>query len=337
MKLFNCPACGGQVHFENAACVRCGAGVGYDPAARQMARPGHGLLPCANAGDAGCNWLVPEGAPGGLCTSCAYTRTIPDLALPGIRARWGRAELAKRWLLYSLDRWGLPVPGRAERPGDGLAFDFLAEEAADGPVMTGHASGVITLNLAEADPAERVRRREGMGEPYRTLTGHMRHEIAHFYWDLLLREGPMLEEFRALFGDERADYAAALERHYAEGPSPGWEQAHISAYAASHPWEDFAETWAHWLHMTDTLETAAAYGLALQPGAGGGAPQPLAPFDPYAPPGAAAVTAAWVPLTIAINDLNRSMGQPDLYPFVLSRPVEAKLDFVHRLIAGAGG
>jgi hypothetical protein len=35
-----------------------------------------------------------------------------------------------------------------------------------------------------------------------------------------------------------------------------WQKSFISKYATSHPWEDWAETWAHYLHIMDMLETA---------------------------------------------------------------------------------
>jgi hypothetical protein len=40
----------------------------------------------------------------------------------------------------------------------------------------------------------------------------------------------------------------------------------------------------------------------------------------------------WLPLTYALNELNRGMGLPDLYPFVLSAPAIEKLRFVHEVL-----
>ncbi|TYB85072.1 putative zinc-binding metallopeptidase [Oceaniovalibus sp. ACAM 378] len=320
MKRFSCPSCGNEVHFDNAACVVCGSALGYLPSAFDMVTPVH---PCANAEPAGCNWLVEDGEL--FCAACRHNRTVPDLSNDENRTRWAAIELAKRQLFYSLHRWGLPTPVGDAPPA--LVFDFLADEIAkDGsakPVLTGHANGLITLNIAEGDDAEREARRAAMGEPYRTLVGHLRHEIGHFYWDRLVRDSAQTDRFRALFGDERADYGEALKRHYENGPPADWRQNHITAYAAAHPWEDFAETWAHWTHMVDGLETAWAYDMG----------QPGVRFDPYGAPDAQSVIDAWVPVSIAVNAINRSLGQPDLYPFVLSAPVMDKLDFIRDLIA----
>jgi hypothetical protein len=218
-----------------------------------------------------------------------------------------------------------------------LAFEFLSDGAVaadQAPVMTGHAGGVITINLAEADDAERERRRHQMGEPYRTLLGHFRHEIGHYYWDRLIAGTPHLREFRRLFGDERKDYADALRKHYAHGAPADWRERFISAYASVHPWEDFAETFAHYFHMLDTLETAHVFGLAVSPRLPQG---PGAVFD-FHPRDADTeqLVEAWVALTFAVNAINRSMGLHDLYPFVLNAPAVAKLAFVARRIAAAG-
>ena len=131
---------------------------------------------------------------------------IPDLSLPENLSRWRALEAAKHRLFYTLFQLRLPVETQAESPA-GLAFQFLADVGPGAPsVMTGHADGVITINLAEADDAERERRRQQMGELYRTLLGHFRHEIGHYYWDRLIANTPHLEEFRRIFGDERQDY-----------------------------------------------------------------------------------------------------------------------------------
>ena len=193
--------------------------------------------------------------------ACRYNRTIPDLSSPDNLAHWRKIEFAKHRLLYTLLRLRLPLTTRSEDP-NGLAFDFLSDPlgtpGGEGPVMTGHNEGLITLNVAEADDPERERRRKAMGEPYRTLLGHFRHEIAHYYWGRLVADTPAIDEFRSLFGDERQDYALALQRYYANGPGPDWSEHYVTAYASAHPWEDFAETWAHYFHMVDTLESAAA-------------------------------------------------------------------------------
>jgi hypothetical protein len=225
-------------------------------------------------------------------------------------------------------------------PERGLTFEFLADGDRETPVMTGHADGLITVNIAEADDAERERRRTAMHEPYRTLLGHMRHESGHYYWDHLIAQTSEIDEFRSLFGDERTDYAAALSTYYDRGAPAEWQEGFVSAYASSHPWEDWAETWAQYLHMIDTLETAAASGLSLTPRrrdepTARTIPQPVSPR----PPAFTALIDSWFPLTYVLNNLNRGLGHPDAYPFVLSPSVVAKLKFVDDVVgrAKAGG
>jgi hypothetical protein len=226
----------------------------------------------------------------------------------------------------------LPLATKVEDP-DGLAFDFLADGPE--PVFTGHDNGLITINLAEADDAERERRRHQMGEPYRTLLGHFRHEIAHYYWTRLVENSPSLEQFRDLFGDEQRDYGGALQNYYSWGAPADWPERFVSAYASSHPWEDFAETWAHYFHMVDTLETANAFGLIVKPKVS----QSVAARLDFNPLGSDMdrLIEAWLPLTFAVNSINRSMGLHDLYPFVLSPPAIAKLAFVHERIRAQAG
>ena len=211
-------------------------------------------------------WCGPTSAEQ-FCAACRHNRTIPDLSQPDNLAHWRKIELAKHRLFYTLLKLRLPLATKAEDPA-GLAFDFIADRHTPHghiPVMTGHDNGLITINLAEADDSERERMRRQMGEPYRTLLGHFRHEIAHYYWDRLVANSPKLAEFRETFGDERQDYTGALQQHYANGPPPDWPERFVTAYASSHPWEDFAETWAHYFHMVDTLETASAFGLSVRP------------------------------------------------------------------------
>jgi hypothetical protein len=237
-------------------------------------------------------------------------------------------EVAKHRLFYTLIKLRLPLATRREDP-EGLAFDFIAAATPSAPVMTGHANGLVTINLAEADDAERERARNQMGEPYRTLLGHFRHEIAHYYWSRLIENSNRLQEFRDLFGNEQQDYATALQNHYANGPPADWPTHFVTAYASSHPWEDFAETWAHYFHMVDTLETAHAFGLIVRPRVSKGADLATKiDFDAYSAE-MDRIIEAWLPLTFAVNSINRSMGLLDLYPFVLSPTVIAKLTFVH--------
>jgi len=289
---------------------------------------------CANAEADACNWLIEGTDEGSFCRACRHNGIIPDLAGHGNLLGWRRTEEAKRRMVYSLLRWGLPIPTRWENERDGLRFEFLADSGEGAPkVMTGHADGIITIALAEADDVERERRRAAMGEPYRTLLGHFRHEIGHFYWNLLVRDGDRLQACRAVFGDDSQDYGEALTRHHGEGPPLDWPARFVSSYATMHPWEDFAETWAHCMHIVDTLETAGAFGISVHPRvAGGEALSAEVRFNPYEAASFDDILTAWLPVAIAANAINRSMGAPDLYPFVLTQAVTAKLAFVHGLI-----
>jgi len=271
--------------------------------------------------------MAIKATPGSYCPACQHNHIVPDARTKGNLTRWREVELAKRKLIYALIRWSLPHPTRAQDPVMGLAFDFLADaERSNGvtPLITGHNYGLITIDIAESDDDVRVARRTAMDEPYRTLIGHMRHEIGHYYWAMLIDGSPHIDRYRALFGDERADYGVALKRHYDSGAPQNWQQTHISAYATAHPWEDFAETWAHWMHIADGVETAAAYALSLD------GRQVTA--DGYAAHDITPVIENWVPVTVALNNMNRAMGQPDLYPFVLNNSVMAKLQFINDLI-----
>ncbi len=277
-------------------------------------------------------------------TRCAFPAASPGLS-PICPSRttadaWYRLEVAKRRLIYSLLALNLPLRNKLEDPEQGVAFEFLADPDPSvqgaAPVLTGHDNGVITVNLAEANDAEREKRRLAMLEPYRTLLGHFRHEIGHYYWDRLLKDGPRLEDFRKLFGDERADYAQALAKHYEDGPAKEWPKSFVSAYASTHPWEDWAETWAHYLHITDTLETAIASGLSLRPRRSDEpALTPDLIMSGCRPVNFDRMINAWFPLTYLLNSLNRGLGLPDGYPFVLSTPAIEKLRFVHDLIEAA--
>lgn len=355
MKIFECQNCSQLLYFENNLCERCGHAVGYaadaetiltlQPSGPDQWRPvkssGDQKLYrfCGNAAQNVCNWLVPADAPGSLCEACQLNRLIPNLAVPDHLLLWRRLELAKHYLVYGLRRFGLPTVSKTVDPESGLAFDFVSDtgesdpSASDIAVTTGHNAGLITINLGEADDAERERRRKSLGEPYRTLVGHFRHEIGHYYWDRLVANNAAQAEFRSVFGDDRKDYGDALERHYAAGPSANWQDEFVSSYASAHPFEDFAETWAHYLHIVDTLETAQAFGLVVRPSTAQDVSLKMAAnFDPYRQPDFSVLMKHWLPLTLAVNSLNRSMGQPDLYPFVLGPKINLKLDFIHRLI-----
>jgi hypothetical protein len=358
MKIFSCSACKHVAFFENSQCTRCGHLLAYlpdravlsalerdtsepAPAPGQDARflaldptaKGSRYRLCRNYSTyAVCNWAIPEHDPNVFCPSCRLNELIPDLSNPSAIDSWRRLEIAKRRLVYTLLALGLPLESKLEQPESGLAFAFKQDGPNGERVLTGHCDGLVTINIAEADSSERESIRNKLGEPYRTLLGHFRHESGHYYWDRLLKDTALIAEFRTEFGDERQDYDEALKRHYAE-PLMNWSETFVSAYATMHPWEDWAETWAHYLHMVDTLETAQSYGLVLRPTPIGGAVAGnvmtrRVHFDSFED-----LIAAWVPVTVALNSLNRSMGLPDLYPFVLAERVVSKLGFVHRTIA----
>jgi hypothetical protein len=342
MRSFACQACGHPLYFENFLCESCGRRLGFLPSLLTMTAleaagelwmsvtdPDNQYRYCANSVFDSCNWLIPAQSAEGFCVACRHNRTIPDLSKQRNIALWRRIETAKRRLFYSLLRLKLPLKTKSDDP-TGLAFNFLAPTGK--PVMTGHLDGVITINLAEADDAERERQRGAMEEPYRTLLGHFRHEIAHYYWDRLVRDHGTIGEFREVFGDECADYGEALKRHHAEGAPESWPTSYVTAYASSHPWEDFAETWAHYFHIVDTLETARAFGVRMRPRAASAeAFEASIDFDPYTA-SIDRLIDAWLPLTFAFNSINRSMGVPDLYPFVLGVPAMLKLTYVYNKI-----
>lgn len=352
MRVFHCDHCSQLVFFENTHCVKCQTRLAYVPSlgvvasldpivgSEEFVSPlpratGLRYRLCSNyTVNNVCNWAVDSESPHTLCESCRLTRTIPDLSVPPNRPLWSKIETAKRRLVYTHLGLRLPVSNKTDDPENGLAFDFLADAIPGNPsVLTGHADGVITLNIAEADDAEREKRRVVLGEPYRTLLGHFRHEVGHYYWNRLIEKSQRLVEFRKLFGDERADYGEALKQHYQNGPSFNWQDRFVSAYAGAHPWEDWAESWAHYLHITDTLEVAAACGLTLRP-TRRGEPRLQQAADVLAEPDSDFddVIDSWFALTYVLNNLNRSMGQPDGYPFVLSPAVIGKLEFVHETI-----
>jgi len=348
MKTFHCDKCSNQIFFENTLCFNCQSTLGYQPATRSinafeqtdggqwrsLHRNDEGKLykKCANYVEHNvCNWMLPADDPHDLCESCQLTEVIPALSSEKNHILWSRLEAAKRRLLFSLATLHLTPASKEVEPETGLAFKFLEDGVSDQCVMTGHANGVITLNIAEADPAERERTREQMHERYRTLLGHFRHESGHYYFDRLVVDSEWITEFRTLFGDERQDYGEALKRHYSQGPAADWDQHFVSSYASSHPWEDWAETWAHYLHMLDTLETANACGLALHP-AKPDEPELDRVILPTKTDAFDAILKEWFALTYVLNSLNRSIGMPDSYPFTLSTPVLEKLGFVHKVV-----
>ncbi|SNS74145.1 zinc-binding metallopeptidase family protein [Tropicimonas sediminicola] len=317
MQLYTCPACNARLYFRNSVCGACGTAVSYDDTQDAFVT---GAVPCANVDRIGCNWVGDPEADG-LCRSCQMTDVVPDLSIEPNQELWAEGEVAKRWALANLARWGW---FGAEDTGQLPAFHFKSERTRKGRehVTMGHAAGVITLNVAEADDAIRVRNREMLDEDYRTMLGHLRHELAHFLFERLAEDPAFPEAFRALFGDERADYGEALERHYADGPRAGWQEIFITPYASAHPHEDWAETVAHLIHLTDIVDTAAAVQVAWPTAAS-------VPADAYATTDAEALIVSAVDLGMALNQVNRAMGLADLYPFVLTDAVRDKLEFAH--------
>lgn len=359
MRLYECDHCGQTIHFDNRTCVNCGYRLAFVPELLEMhaleqdqqdgatqplatdatwhlfSNQNHKVRLCENAAIDVCNWTVLADDPHPFCPACRHNRLVPDASTEEGLNQWRRISQAQRHLFYSMMRWNLPRINRDEDAVGGLVFDFLVDEIQpDGTVkaaMTGHENGLIAIRAAEADDATREQIRVSMNEPYRTLLGHFRHETGHYIWDRLVRDGGRLDAFRAVFGDETADYGEALKRNYEVGPPPDWQQFYVSTYASSHPWEDFAESFAHYIHIVDTLETARSYGMSIEPRRHEELAAEVA-FDPYAASGAEQLVSAWVPFSLALNSIHRSMGVPDLYPFILAPAVVAKLQFVHQLI-----
>lgn len=346
--------CGRPVFFRNSVCLACKTELGFNPedlliqplkpgpdpdTFQIIGEPGDKRLwkRCGNFNSpAGCNWLIPATDKLPQCRSCRLNRTIPDLVNNDNARYWLLIENAKRRLVAQLLSLGLPVQSKVSEDTEaGVMFDLLRSPEKGPRVLTGHATGLITLNVEEADDSIREKTRHEMREPYRTLLGHFRHEIGHYYWDRLIWDTPWLDKFRELFGDEREDYAAALRKNYDQGPPPDWRDRHISSYASVHPWEDWAETWAHYLHVVDSLDTALGFGLR-----GEDVEAEVEPFnvnDLYDPKAADAnsvvkLVNSWIQLTTVLNELARSMGQHDFYPFVMSRPVLKKMHFIQMVV-----
>lgn len=317
MRTFTCTRCGQLLFFDNDTCMRCGSALAFRPSSGQIELLGTDDRRCANHDTIGCGWLVEDEQE--LCAACRLTRTRPP---ESSQAQWAQAESAKRILVFQAMELGLDLSE--------AVFDLKSSDHEQ--VITGHADGVVTIDVNESDDVTRTRIREDMGEAYRTMLGHFRHEVGHFFWMTMVDRAGELDGFREVFGDERADYAAALETHYDSDPTPGWEDGYVSVYATAHPWEDFAETFAHYLHIRAVLQTAAAFGISID------GTHPVLEADPEAvdqpPASITPIIDQWLPLTYALNAVNRSMGTAPLYPFLLAPKVIAKLDWVHRLVEG---
>ncbi len=339
MQPFPCSICRQLLFFDNSSCLRCGAPAGYVPEEQELValkavddgferadgEPGR-YRHCKNQSVARCNWLLAVEDPAELCLSCRLTSVRPNDTETDSLDAFADAEAAKRRLLGQLMALGLPVIDRTVDPDDGVAFELLSSRGRN--VVTGHDSGVITLDLSESDDAHREFVRQQLGEPYRTVLGHLRHEIGHYYWPSLVERSGKLDAFRELFGDERVSYEDALEEHYSEGESD-WSGTHVSQYATMHPWEDWAETFAHYLHIDAGLVTAATIGLEVgEPALSAGRKA----WETREHISIGEMVQSWLGLAIGLNAMARSIGQADLYPFVLSPQVVEKLDFVHRCV-----
>lgn len=352
MRPYSCPRCRQAIFFENSTCLNCSATLGYDPVGLQMrafdstepdapwheigARPDNtGWRPCRSRLDfSACNWMVAPDDPHELCLSCRLTATRPDLSVEGHVRQWAEYEQAKRRLIYGLIRLGLP-PQPKTSPDDrlGLAFHFLASQPGQPRVLTGHEDGSITLSLDEADDVHRESVRASFGEPWRTLLGHLRHETSHYLqYRWIATDVQATEQFRAVFGDERADYDQALARHHQAGPPPGWEQQYISAYASAHPHEDWAETCAHVLLVLDAIETAQSWGLSLS---GPTARAEPAAADLQVRHWDELLVSQWLPVAQFLNAMNRSIGVRDSYPFLMPGQVVRRLATVATLLRQA--
>ncbi len=347
MEIFKCTHCSQIIYFENNSCVQCGYPLGFE--AKKLS-----LYPltfgdnetytlynqhdqvyryCENHKYGVCNWLVKEDSATPYCEACDLNSTIPNLSKPEAIGQWLLIENAKHRLVYSLLKMRLPLMSKKADEEKGLTFDFLADLKGKPRILTGHDNGLITLNIVEADDVEREKSRKAMKEPYRTLIGHFRHEVGHYYWDRLIDNSVYLEEFRKLFGDDREDYGEALQKHYKQGAPADWNQHFISTYASSHAWEDWAETWAHYLHIMDTLQTGFTFGLSVHPQLAKAADHLDVDVqqDPYEIADFPQIIAAWLPMSFAMNSINRSMGHTDLYPFVITSEVMKKLSFIHKV------
>jgi hypothetical protein len=346
MKIFECDHCYHALFFENNRCEKCGHLTGYsaenrdlltfDPTKLIMESDKDGQLYryCANREFDVCNWLIPFESGAKYCKACELNRIIPNLSDHQNFQKWRQLEVAKHRLIYQLDRLNLSYVSKFKNAVEGLCFDFLSRSPSHNR-MTGHSSGVITILLEEADSVHLEKMKSELLEPYRTLIGHFRHEVGHYFWDLLIaKDSEILAEFRAIFGDERVDYNQALLKYYQSKYQTDWKGKFISQYASSHPWEDWAETWANYLHIMAMAETSFSFGLAVNPSLNERSLEGKIDFDPYLTPDFNLIFKAWLPISFAINSLNRSMGIPDAYPFVVNSAVIKKMKFIHRLFFG---
>ncbi|MGB5819919.1 MAG: putative zinc-binding metallopeptidase [Saonia sp.] len=343
MKIFQCGHCDHPLFFENNGCENCGHSCGYRDRDRKMITFDPLSFPlisdrekieykyCKNKEYEVCNWLLEKGDTHNYCPACQLNRTIPNLSDKENFPKWKNLEIAKHRLIYQLQKIGLDLPSKMVN-NEGLCFDFIAKRN-NPKIMTGHANGVITILLREADSVIREQTRKDMKEPYRTLIGHLRHEVGHYFWERLVSDQKyVLEEFREIFGNEEVSYGDALQAYYKQGAPKNWRESYISKYATSHPWEDWAETWAHYLHIMDMVETAHFFRLKVDPTEVSENMKIEATLDPYTIKDFATILQTCVPLSFAVNSINRAMGIPDVYPFVITPAIVKKITFIHELL-----
>ncbi|OZV68471.1 zinc-binding metallopeptidase family protein [Winogradskyella aurantia] len=344
MKIFQCGHCGHALYFENHLCENCGHLSGFRDTDRKMLtfnpntqtalisdREQREYKYCKNKIHEVCNWVIDKDSDEEFCTACQFNRTIPNLTDVNNYEKWKELEIAKHRLIYQLQKIGLSLSSKI-KDNDGFCFDFVTQQN-DPSLMTGHANGVITILLREADAILREQMRKQFLEPYRTLIGHLRHEVGHYYWNrLILTDKEALSQFRSIFGDERQDYGEALKAYYKMGAPEYWQNTFISKYATSHPWEDWAETWAHYLHIMDMVETAYFFGVDVKPKNLDDETTTKVSFDPYTETDFSAIVDVSIPLSFAVNSINRAMGLQDVYPFVIRPAVVEKMTFIHQLL-----
>jgi hypothetical protein len=343
MKIFQCGHCAQSLFFESHSCENCGHLSGFRDEDRTMLtfdpkkevllsdREQKEYKYCKNKEYNVCNWVVEKDAPEEFCQACQLNRTIPNLSDEENFEKWKNLEVAKHRLIYQLQKLGLDLKSKLDTK-EGFCFDFVVQKH-NPKLMTGHANGVITILLKEADSVLREQMRLQLLEPYRTLIGHLRHEIGHYFWDqLVYNDKKVLAEYRIIFGNEELNYGDSLNKYYKEGAPENWQESFISKYATSHPWEDWAETWAHYLHIMDMLETSYFFGLNVTPIESNNDMKANVSFDPYLVADFDIIVKTCIPLSFAVNSINRAMGVPDVYPFIITPAMITKMNFIHQLL-----
>lgn len=330
MKVFSCPHCSHPIFFENSICINCNSSLGFQFNDFDFVPVDERTPYCVNNDHDVCNWLAKDALSDPFCFACSFNRIVPNFQDLVNYEKWKQLELAKHRLIYQQGILKLPMTPKSQDPENGLAFDFITPDTPE-KRMTGHDHGLITILIDEGDPVHREKLRKHFVEPYRTVLGHFRHEIGHYFWMLLSDEDDKYQ-FQEFFGDESTNYTEALQNYYNNGAPEDWNLRFISKYASSHPWEDWAETWAHYLHIMDTLETAHYLGLSLLTSYQVPFMNLERPLNPYQIESFREIFEAGVSLTCAGNSLNRSMGLPDIYPFIWSETIYQKLEFIHRFV-----